>query len=679
MKNKIINSLKSKKWLILLVVALVLVPFVAHAQASVATETTTAINSTLNSITAMLAMFLKFLQTLLWPIMLMIGGLLNNDILFGAGMEDRLLDIWVHVRNFVNIGFVIVLLGIAIYNVSGMAEDNYSLKAFLPKFAIALILVNFSFMAMKVIVDVTNVVTVAIFTLPSSIAITDGDANKKLAVGDTPEVHDKICANMYGGAANLVAQQKKLTTQSDVEEKFYCKPLEGNSKKLEFTTKGEDFFRRFSANNASLILAVQMMNVIDADKVSTALQAKDAKISDLGFNILFSVVLYLVYGSAYVALFVVLLVRLVVLWLFIPLSPVIAFTWVMPNLLGDSAGGLQEKFIKHVLVPIKIAIPMTLGYLILESFRAIKFTEGVEVSAFVQNAANMKLPVSGLSDVQSMIIAFAAVAVVWIGVFEAANDTLAAGVTNFIKDKVTGLGKAAVSVAKYTPLIPTGRGGAKASLDTMGKLLTSPLDKLEQKANANFNRLSGNTNVSVKDIGNVKTAMDLRNLIPSIKKTMSGKTEKEKKKYMKAFNKRLSQGDMRKLRGELGKDERGKANLSKLQRGTLQGKDFETWLGDFSTSTGLKTTTAGKTQGQAATGSATTPPVKKVVDTEADKLKKVKEKKITDATKAIEADIKKNATAKNATEKDNIKKKIKDLKDPGANIGSINDLTSKNK
>jgi len=654
MKNKIINSLKSKKWLILPVLVLIFIPLVAHAAPSVATETTNAINNALNGITEMLAMFLKFLQTLLWPIMLMIGGLLNNDILFGAGMEDRLLDIWVHIRNFVNIGFVVVLLGIAIYNVSGMADDNYALKAFLPKFAVALILVNFSFMAVKVLVDVTNVVTVAIFTLPSSIGETITGTDTKLAIGDTPEVHDKICSNMYGGVENLTKQQKKIILQSDIEKKFYCKPTSGDPKKLEFTTKGKDFFKRFTANNASLVLAVQMMNVIDADKVSTSLQ-NGKGIADLGFNLLFSVVLYLVYGSAYVALFVVLLVRLVVLWMFIPLSPVMAFTWVMPNLLGDSGGSLKEKFIDHLIVPIKIAIPMTLGYLILESFRKISFTNDT-VSTFVQSAADMKLPVSGLSDIQSMVIAFAAVAVVWIGVFEAADKTLAAGVTNWIKDKVSGLGRAAVSVTKYTPLIPTGKGSGKASLATMGRLLENPLDKMQQAANANFNSLTGNTNVSVKDIGKIKTEMEFRNLIPSIRKTMSGKTEKEKKKYVEAIKKRLARSDMLKLTKDMTETKQGAVNMSKLQRGTLQTGEMETWLGNFSTRNSLKTTTKGgtKTPATTATKQATTATsITKPAGNTA-------EKQIQDKTKAINNAIAKNATPKNVDERAKITEEIKE-------------------
>ena len=68
-------------------------------------------------------------------------------------MEERLLLIWVNVRNIVNILFVFILLAIAFYNVVG-AGDNYHIKR-TPKFIIALIAVNFTYIAAKVVLTVS--------------------------------------------------------------------------------------------------------------------------------------------------------------------------------------------------------------------------------------------------------------------------------------------------------------------------------------------------------------------------------------------------------------------------------------------------------------------------------------------------------------------------------------------
>ena len=102
----------------------------------------------------------------------MTGSLLDNDLIFGGAMGERLLDIWVQIRNLVNIAFVLILLAIAVYNVLGIGEEGGGLplafKTAIPKFVLALIAVNFSFLAVKVILDFTNVITGAVFALPTN-------------------------------------------------------------------------------------------------------------------------------------------------------------------------------------------------------------------------------------------------------------------------------------------------------------------------------------------------------------------------------------------------------------------------------------------------------------------------------------------------------------------------------
>ena len=72
----------------------------------------------------------SFLSQAIWPILYMIGGLMDNNLLFGGGMGKTLQSIWIPIRNIVNILFVIILVGIALYNITGLGEDkgNYSIK-----------------------------------------------------------------------------------------------------------------------------------------------------------------------------------------------------------------------------------------------------------------------------------------------------------------------------------------------------------------------------------------------------------------------------------------------------------------------------------------------------------------------------------------------------------------------
>lgn len=497
----------SKKWFILLLIVLLLIPMVAEAaETSTLSQAAGIFQDLFKGMAAFLTTTYRLLQKILWPVMLGIGGLLGNDLLFGAGMEERLLDIWYQVRNFVNIGFVIVLLVVAFMNVIGSGKDSFELKTVIPKIVIALILVNFSYMGMKLILDATNVLTIAIFSLPSSISedlksteiVTKNDDGTFAKLSDKQLIlEEKICKSMFGTTDTFDKATK------DVDKKLLrCNNVDG---KLVFTEKGKKFFATYSPRNASLILAIQLMNVVDIDKVTQAATDK-FDLQKMSFTLLFSTVFYLLYAVAYVVLFVVLLARLIVLWVIIALSPLIALAIAVPDLFkGVSSGNfdIKEKFVNHAIVPIKIAIPMTIGYMMLD---ALKNVHSGQIANFVQ-FNTFDINTSGVSDLQTLIVAFGAVGVVWVGVFSAAEGTIAEGMVGWIKNKLQAAGGQLVSTLKVLPLIPAGAKGGK-SIDATMEALKTPLNRLRAKYGAPL--LSSNVNrpqLTTTEANNVTTVI----------------------------------------------------------------------------------------------------------------------------------------------------------------------------
>jgi hypothetical protein len=498
----------SKKWFILLAVVLLLIPIAVHAAPATPTVTGQAVstfNDVLQAMVTFLSKILELLQKILWPMFLAIGGLMNNDLLFGAGMEERLLSIWVQIRNLVNIGFVVILLGIALYNVTGFSkEGDYQMKTFLPKFVIALILVNFTFIGLKFILDVSNVLTHVVFTLPSSIsAELQGTSiylpkddeldqyikDKNLSDDDLKKIKtniDRVCKSMFGSYSEF---QKKVsdynqTTKKDAlqdPKNYYCEVDTANNIYV-LTENGRNFFKQYTSRNSAMILAVQMMKVVDIDKLSDALKGSSPNISALSFNLLFSVIMYLVYGVAYVVLFVVLLARLVFLWIIIALSPLIAVKIVFSKLpMGDK--DYFNMFIVNAFIPAIIGIPLTIGYIMLG---ALQEASNPITNDFDWTKA-FNLETSGVSDLQTMVIAFGAVAVVWIGVFAAAEKSIASSVVQSIKGRVTGAGRALARAARFLPIIPAA-GGAKgrASVAQLTSLINAPLRKLQEQYGGEF-------------------------------------------------------------------------------------------------------------------------------------------------------------------------------------------------
>lgn len=478
---KIKPKIKIKLIFVLVLILAIALPLTANAQDTGSTMSG-ALQSVLSSLSSVMAIILKVLQRILWPIFLAIGGLLNNDILFGYGMEQRLLDVWVTMRNYVNIIFVVLLLVVALFNVLGLnPESEYSIKQFLPKFAIALIAVNFSYIGMKVILDVTNVATTAIFTLPSSISqgVNPGLVKCEGAGGSctvsNPDTVKKICNAYYGTVAEHSVYKKGLSAekQNEIQKSILCE--EGADNQYTLSKAGMDFFRQYNSRNAGLVLAIQFMNVMDVDKITENFASGKMTASTLAFNILFSVILYVVYGAAYVALFIVLLARLVVLWLFIALSPFVALILVAPNLLPQ-AGDMKGLFVKNAFAPVLMGIPLTVGYIILDAFKKFTNTTGSDKVAGLETSFELvKLEASGISDLQSMIIAFAAVAVVWMGVFTVARETVAGALTEMIQQGVQGFGRKAAGLVNYIPLIPTGEGGKRVSISQLGAAMNEPI------------------------------------------------------------------------------------------------------------------------------------------------------------------------------------------------------------
>lgn len=452
MFTAITKKLVTPKRLLLLglgALALILaLPHVASAQDAI-TSSTDSINSLYQEFIEILIVVMEFLQRLLWPVLLMIGGLLKNDILFSAGMEEVALSIWENVRNIVNILFVLILLGIALYNVVGGSNQDYHIKTIIPKFVIALVAVNFSFLGIKVIVDGVNVLSTAIFALPGAVERGLETGDESFALG--------ICEGIYGkdGYEETVNQAYEEWTAN--EERPEAEPWCNVDK--EFTQRAQNFFADFDSHNAAIVLAVNMAELDLLDTVNV----RQPSLRQLMVNSLFSATLYIVYAVSFVALMIVLLIRLVVIWIAMVLSPLIALSFVLPESLSGGGGGLKEQLVKSIIVPIPVSVVMSIGFIMLQALKQARFS-GLSLGT---SALGVNLLTSGLSTLQDVIVAVGMVAFIWVGVFKAMEGTAAQGIVEKIKGATEGFGKfAATAPFKYAPIIPVGEAGEKVGAGT---------------------------------------------------------------------------------------------------------------------------------------------------------------------------------------------------------------------
>lgn len=473
-----IGSFMQKKWLSAILITLVLGVFF-FAPTAFAEETAKDVEEdTIQAIGTMVSLLIQTISALLWPVLLVIGELMDSDLIIGPGMEDKLLSIWVQVRNLVNIGFVIVLLIIAIYNVLGIGggEGNFAIKTALPKLVLGLILVNVTFLGGRVLIDVSNVATTAAFALPELVGEDNYDFS---AVRD--EFEEKVCLEHTGQNIKdddvppftaMVCAVEQTGTDSETGEVLGTFTGEMNE------WMKATYFKDLNVNNASLVMAVNMgaldtLGLLKPDAIDDW--------GDLVINSIFSLVMYFIFAISYIVLALVLLARIVVLWVALALSPLIVLFYVVPQL-KEAVGSnldIMEKVTKHLLAPVVIGLTMSIGIIMMtamDSFASLSDTT-------LDGLMSTKFMLSGANDMENFIVAIVTVVIVWSGVFAAAEGTAASFATNAVKGFGERIGTAVAKAPLYLPTLPIGLKGD----GTTEKISPAAISGLFSAAGRNIN------------------------------------------------------------------------------------------------------------------------------------------------------------------------------------------------
>jgi hypothetical protein len=513
---------------LVLVIALVALPEIAQASP---------IDNIKTQLVAAIVTFHAFIQALLAPMIMIAAALMDNSILLDPAMESKLLQIWVEIRNWVNIVFVLVLVGIALYNVLGIAGDgsNYALKAILPKIVIGLVAVNFSFLAGKLLIDSVGVLTDAVYSLPTNFVNWEehkGDLEirlcnnytKKEGGGSESEAESEAESESGGGSDVCIPPEstddfeitRRTVKDASVLAALFCEKPEGASELSGcFSESGNSYFHQFGQHNATAAIMINMGLINDIDVIEEAesnfededMSIKDATdfLSQITLQSLFGIFMFILFGFAFAALIVVLIARLIILWICLALSPVIVLFFVFPDL--ASAGGgevdLKDKFFKHLFVPLIIGVVFSVGFTMLSVLYnsesgswtkslgleetdsggdATNFNELLDHMGDSEDLQNMveTFP-KDATDFQDLLIAISAVLIIWIGVFAAADQTVASSFTGTIKDAGKKLGSFAAKMPLYLTTIPVPgvEGGT-----SLGGLLGAPgqfVNRFDQK------------------------------------------------------------------------------------------------------------------------------------------------------------------------------------------------------
>lgn len=431
----------------------VLFPEIAHAADAAETSETVE-----QSIAKLLSIVMEFLNMLLWPFLIIIGDLMDTDLILGPGMEERLKGIWIPVRDLVNIAFAVVLLIVAFYNVLGLGggEGDLALKTALPKIVLGLVLVNFTFIAGKVVLDLVNVATTAAFALPE-LAATDDSPYDFSKV--TEEFTVNVCYKSYEESTSEPTYWNEDTDGDNVPiyTRLFCQKNESTADydALDPNLQAK-YFTNLNANNVGLVMAVNMGGL---GSLSLLKDEGITSFSDLSISIMFAVMMYLVFAISYLVLGIVLLTRLIVLWIALALSPLAVLVYVVPQIKEWAGGGgdFASKIIKHLIAPIIIGVTMSMGYILISAWDGLTGGAALDGGGFkVDEVISTEFLISGIDDLPQFIIALASIVIVWTGVFAAASDTYASFATDAIKGFGERVRDAAFKAPTLLPTVPVG-------------------------------------------------------------------------------------------------------------------------------------------------------------------------------------------------------------------------------
>ncbi|MBU0706624.1 hypothetical protein KJ662_00590, partial [Patescibacteria group bacterium] len=270
-----------------------------------------------------------------------IGNFLGTDYIYNGDMGDMLHKIWVISRNLVNIAFVFILLWLALNTIFNPGFPLDDLKKKLLIFALLLVGVNFSWLGTRIVLDAANVTTHAVFAIPSGISSPPTEATpceingpEELARGscypttiiapaDSGNQPPLIWEDNEGDSDNCAkakAAYKDAYQQEGQEEPGARDPFADE--------KNQKFWGRMSIcmENLNLVNYNQNTAVIYLTYGMARIQNLIAPVggggpANLAVSVLMSYSIQLAYSVSLLALFLALIVRTAILWLFVAFSP----------------------------------------------------------------------------------------------------------------------------------------------------------------------------------------------------------------------------------------------------------------------------------------------------------------------------------------------------------------------
>lgn len=493
----------AKKYKILTLCVLALVPslFGAHDAWTIGVPLASAQVPAKDALEAFImpvvGLFAFITESVLYPMLVivlwMLQYLLTPQFFMQDTMNTFLNDIWILSRDITNIAFAAMFVGVAVYTIVTANKEFVTGK--IKHFVLAVILVNFSWFFPRVIIDVSNILTATVYSIPTMLPEFKCEAR---------EAGGKVPCKVMADPELFPSEQQKIQYKLECEKQNIndsdCRCYDNIMcyKKITYTQAVQENMPIAHATINGLavsFLKIASLPEIPKGIVGQGINANGPSIAKhVAMSALISFLFTLFILLPLVALGGAMVIRILVLWVTMAFMPFAFLGFATSGKLGTNLFGMDDYIWKHfiqaVFLPVMVAVPMTVGIIMLSAAASITPPE-----------LNMtwRIPlVQGVEDWWTLLWMCAALMIIWTGTFAALSKSeYSKGFTDKVKGFGSEIGKAASKLPGFVPVpfpgLPKGM--------TVGSLQNFPRD-INTKLDSNLNAMSlmaRETNVNTKN------------------------------------------------------------------------------------------------------------------------------------------------------------------------------------
>jgi hypothetical protein len=387
-----------------------------------------------------------------------------------TGLLQMLREIWQFTRDLVNLGFAVGLIIGAVMMI--VTADGKWVAEHMKKFIAALILVNFSWFIPRVLFDVSQIATYTVYQIPSLLG---ADGCTLPPSGD--DTASRPCEVVLRYAffqtntekVGTIPDANGLLTHEDGTTGWKCPlrplvciqtaPIDSADERILTSTRVID---GLIVNHARLMWLNQI-NLRDAEvrlAPGTDFFAAMGSLTGILLRIVMVLVIQIAIFFPLMAMVAAFFIRIPVLWVTIAFMPLTALGFIFAGA-KEYTDQILKNFLQACFLPVKIAIPFAIGFIMLNA--------GAQIPPPIGLDNPTALPIfSGIGNLWQLIWMGIALFIIWHYGFEVLKSDKAGFLGKFT-DKIqgigSGLGSFAARIPLSIPLIPTGGRGPSGELE----------------------------------------------------------------------------------------------------------------------------------------------------------------------------------------------------------------------